>query len=89
MYSSRFLWIEHVLELEAGVEGDAAKNPNLPRLAPDLNAAVECMVQEGSMARLVLGDEFIDHYAATRRHEWEQWKVQVTDWEIKRYFEIV
>ena len=31
----------------------------------------------------------LDHYAATRDWEWRQWLDGVTDWELKRYFEII
>ena len=36
-----------------------------------------------------LGDTFVEHYAATRDWEWRQWQDAVTDWELKRYFEII
>jgi len=40
-------------------------------------------------ARDWFGDEFVDHFAATREWEWRQWQDAVTDWELKRYFEII
>jgi glutamine synthetase len=42
-----------------------------------------------SIARDFLGDTFVDHFAATRDWEWRQWLDGVTDWELKRYFEII
>jgi glutamine synthetase len=44
---------------------------------------------ESALARDWLGDDFVDHFAATREWEWRQWLDAVTDWELKRYFEIV
>ncbi|MCW5650996.1 MAG: glutamine synthetase [Ramlibacter sp.] len=41
------------------------------------------------VARDMLGDTFVDHFAATREWEWRQWLDGVTDWELKRYFEII
>ncbi|MFI4926037.1 MAG: glutamine synthetase, partial [Vicinamibacteria bacterium] len=41
------------------------------------------------LARDWFGDEFVDHFAATREWEYRQWQDAVTDWELKRYFEIV
>ena len=41
------------------------------------------------IARDWLGDAFVDHFAATREWEWRQWQDAVTDWEMKRYFEII
>jgi glutamine synthetase len=45
--------------------------------------------QRSDIARDWLGDTFVDHYAATREWEWRQWQDAVTDWELKRYFEII
>jgi glutamine synthetase len=45
--------------------------------------------QKSSIARDWLGDTFVDHFAATRDWEWRQWLDGVTDWEMKRYFEII
>ncbi len=42
-----------------------------------------------AIARDWLGDTFVDHFAATREWEWRQWLDGVTDWELKRYFEII
>lgn len=58
-------------------------------LPSSLQKAVDVMAAPGSMARLTLGDEFVDHYAATRRHELRLWNLAVTDWELKRYMEVV
>ncbi len=45
--------------------------------------------RNSSIARDFLGDTFVDHFAATRDWEWRQWLDGVTDWELKRYFEII
>lgn len=42
-----------------------------------------------SLARKVLGNAFVDHYVATREHELRLWDLSVTDYELKRYMEIV
>ena len=41
------------------------------------------------IARDFLGDTFVEHFAATRDWEWRQWLDGVTDWELKRYLEII
>jgi glutamine synthetase len=41
------------------------------------------------LAREWFGADFVDHFAATREWEWRQWLDAVTDWELKRYFELV
>jgi glutamine synthetase len=45
--------------------------------------------QHSDIARDWLGDTFVDHFAATREWEYRQWQDAVTDWELKRYFEII
>jgi glutamine synthetase len=54
-----------------------------------LYEATEKFAAPDSIARKVLGDEFVEHYAATRRHEWMKWAGTVTDWELRRYLELV
>ncbi len=41
------------------------------------------------LAREWFGSDFVDHFAATREWEWRRWLDAVTDWELKRYFEII
>ena len=41
------------------------------------------------LAREWFGADFVDYFAATRELEWREWLDAVTDWELKRYFEIV
>ncbi len=45
--------------------------------------------RQSAIARDWLGDDFVDHFAASREWEWRQWLDGVTDWELKRYFEII
>ena len=45
--------------------------------------------KQSDIARDWLGDTFVDHFAATREWEHRQWLDAVTDWEMKRYFEII
>ncbi|KAK4705038.1 glutamine synthetase, partial [Phenoliferia sp. Uapishka_3] len=61
---------------------------SLERLPKSLGEAAAKMGEEGSMARKVLGDEFVDHFVATRVNEWELFSQSVTSWETQRYFEL-
>ena len=45
--------------------------------------------RESKVARDWFGDDFVEHFAATREWEWRQWLDAVTDWELRRYFEII
>jgi glutamine synthetase len=76
--------IEKKLPLPAFV--DPAICPSLPR---SLLEATDVMDHKDSIARQVLGNEFVDHYVATRRHELRLWQTTVTTWEVKRYMETV
>ena len=47
------------------------------------------LFRESAFARKAFGDEFVDHYSATREWEWRQYEKAVTDWELQRYFEAI
>ena len=47
------------------------------------------ILRASKVARDWFGDDFVEHFAATREWEWRQWLDAVTDWELKRYFEII
>ena len=40
-------------------------------------------------ARDWFGDDFVDHYAASREWEEREFRKHITDWEMERYFEII
>jgi glutamine synthetase len=68
-----------------GSNEGAEKIPRAPRTLIETTR----VFQKSGIARDWLGDEFVDHFAATREWEWRQWLDAVTDWELKRYFEII
>ncbi|HLV65015.1 MAG TPA: glutamine synthetase family protein, partial [Polyangiaceae bacterium] len=45
--------------------------------------------EKSKIARELFGDAFVEHFAATRRWEWQRFARAVTDWELERYFEII
>jgi glutamine synthetase len=47
------------------------------------------MMKQSKLAKEILGDEFVAHFVQTREWEWRQHLKAVTDWEYKRYFEII
>lgn len=61
---------------------------NIPR-APRTLIETTRIFHASRLAREWFGSDFVDHYAATREWEWRQWLDAVTDWEMKRYFEII
>ena len=50
------------------------------RLAKSLSEANRQFMKDGSVAREVFGDEFVDHLGGTREHELKLWQEAVTDW---------
>jgi glutamine synthetase len=84
------LWgIEKKLKLkDAPLTGDAAKAAKIPRLPRNLMHATENL-KRSKAARELFGETFVDHFVRTREWEWRQFQDAVTDWETKRYFEII
>ena len=61
------------------------KNGVLPR---NLWEASQTM-KESPVAKELFGEQFVAHFTGTREWEWKQFAKVVTDWELKRYFEII
>ena len=47
------------------------------------------MMKRSDVAKEILGEKFVEHFVQTREWEWRQHLKAVTDWEYKRYFEII
>lgn len=81
--------VEKGLKLTAApITGTNQGADHIPR-APRSLIETTRVFQKSDIARDFLGDTFVDHYAATREWEHRQWQDAVTDWELKRYFEII
>ncbi|MBS1667868.1 MAG: glutamine synthetase [Bacteroidetes bacterium] len=61
------------------------KNGLLPKNLWDATQAMKT----SSIAAALFGKDFVEHFTATREWEWRQFAKVVTDWELKRYFEII
>ncbi|MDO3641195.1 glutamine synthetase family protein [Mucilaginibacter sp. L3T2-6] len=57
-------------------------------LSPNLFEATSIM-KNSALAKELFGEAFVDHFTNTRLWEWRQYSKAVTDWELKRYFEII
>jgi glutamine synthetase len=81
--------IERKLTLPRGpVTGNGYADTTAPVLPRNLDEATR-RFEQSELARELLGSDFVDHFAASRRWEWRQWSRAVTSWEIARYFEII
>ncbi len=85
------LWgIEHKIEPDAAVTGNAYDKtfPKRLKLPATLWEAAQ-KLKASKPARVLFGDTFVDHFAATREWEEREFRKAVTDWELARYFEII
>ena len=81
--------VEKNLKLsDAPIEGENRGAENIERLPRTLERSTT-VFKQSKLAREFFGDAFVDHFAATREWEWRQFQDAVTDWEFKRYFEII
>ena len=73
---------------DAPIEGENRGAENIERLPRTLERST-AVFKQSKLAREFFGDAFVDHFAATREWEWRQFQDAVTDWEFRRYFEII
>lgn len=85
------LWgIEHKIEPTKPINGNAyeinlPKKFHFPRTLFD--AAQN--LKRSKAAKEIFGDTFVEHYAMSREWEENEQKKAITDWQLKRYFEII
>jgi glutamine synthetase len=80
--------IEQKLEPPPPVKGSAYNDAKAAALPGSLPEALE-RFRASELARRYFGDEFVDQYVAFREWEVEKVRRAVTDWERRRYFEMV
>lgn len=79
--------IERGLTPPDAVAGNAYETDGLPDLPTNLGAAA-AILDASTDARAALSDTFVDHYVMTRDYEVRRYEKAVTDWELRRYFEV-
>lgn len=82
--------LEQKWEPEAEIIGNAYEQEHpahlaLPRTLWDAAQALK----KSEAARSLFGDEFVEHFAASREWEEREFRKHITDWELDRYFEII
>src|SRR5262249_54527136 len=76
---------------QAPLEGDLPPGDGrlpaspLPRSLAEATARFRASAE----ARALFGDDFVDHVCMTRDWECREFEKAVTDWELRRYFEII
>lgn len=88
-YASGLYGIEHKLKLEVPpTRGNGYLETAQGQLPTGLAEATSIMKSSG-IAKELFGEPFVDHFTSTREWECRQYRKAVTDWELKRYFEII
>jgi glutamine synthetase len=81
--------IRHKMTLtQAATIGNGYRDTASGVLPRNLHEATESMKQS-AVAKELFGESFVEHFTLTREWEWRQYAKVVTDWELKRYFEII
>ena len=77
-------------EPEQQVEGNSyeQEHPSYLKLSTTLWDAAQ-QLKKSTAARELFGNEFVDHFAASREWEEREYRKHVSDWEMDRYFEII
>ncbi len=68
--------------------GNAYTDKDTAQLPSNLHQATAAM-KNSEIANKLFGESFVDHFIKTREWEWRQYDPQQTNWELKRYFEII
>lgn len=81
--------IKHKLALtQPPTQGNEYNNTGNQKFHKTLHEATQAM-KTSPLARELFGNTFVEHFTKTREWEWRQFTQKVTDWELKRYFEII
>lgn len=79
--------IEQQIEPDPLFQGDAYDAPDLETVPTTLDEAIR-LFNESDVAREYLGENFVNYYVLMKSEEVNEAKTAVTDWEVKRYFEL-
>lgn len=82
--------IQNQLEPEPRITGNAyeQQHPAQLKLPGTLWESAQAF-KASAAARNLFGDEFVNHFAASREWEEREFRKHITDWEMERYFEII
>jgi glutamine synthetase len=81
--------IKNALKLDSrAIAGSAYASSGLPSLSSNLIDATRKM-KESELAKSLFGEDFVNHFVMTREWEWSKYESAVTNWELKRYFEVI
>jgi glutamine synthetase len=67
---------------------DERKRLGIEQLPETLGEAIE-ITSESELVLRTLGEHIFNRYVEIKRQEWEDYRVQVTPWELERYLSIL
>ncbi len=97
MLASGLYGIENQLELPVRLDGNAydaatvtaaIERGQIKALARNLTEATD-LLEKSEVAREYLGPDFVEHFVATRRWEVKEYEKAVTNWDRRRYLELI
>src|SRR5207244_2233322 len=87
--------IEHGYELPEPMETNLyhltagqRKERGIVSLPETLGQAIDALA-ESELAKKALGPHIFDRYVELKRKEWDEYRVQLTDWEMDRYLSVL
>ncbi|MFN8287012.1 MAG: glutamine synthetase family protein [Chitinophagales bacterium] len=80
--------VKNKMKLQPATQGNGYRDTSKGTLPRNLWEATQAM-KESKVAKELFGDKFVEHFTQTREWEWRQYQRVVTDWETKRYMEII
>ena len=87
---SGLMGIEQRLQPEPQVKGNAYEQDFPDHLAlPETLERAAGKLARSQVAQDLFGKAFVEHYVASRLWEAQEFRKHITDWELKRYFEII
>jgi glutamine synthetase len=87
--------IEQGYELEESMDSnlyhltsEERKEQGIVSLPETLGEAVDAL-SESTLMRKALGDHIFDRYVELKRKEWDEYRIQLTQWELDRYLPVL
>ena len=87
--------------IEQGYELPPSVEPNIYKMNAEQRDAIGlgalpnnlyeaiCATQESELVRRTLGEHVFERFVTNKLNEWYEYREQVTDWEVKRYFSLL
>ena len=70
------------------LSGEERRRLGIEQLPENLGEAIE-LTAESELALRTLGEYTFNRYVEIKRQEWEDYRVQVTPWELERYLSVL